>query len=179
MKSGKKTFHAVTFLILSVALLGCMAGKRLNTSAASPAAVTGTYTLLLYGCHYPEDVTNVAILVSDASKYPVEIYDLDTSYKVMKGVPAQQALSAADSFLRCTSYRLWKTELRQIPDDSGGNIGYEVRPLYLPYEFGEPDVLWITYSLQGDRVRAYIKLDPDVKRAIEAPGPGDSSHDHN
>lgn len=178
MKNAKKTFSAVAILILVPALAGCIAGIHLTTSPAEPAAVTGTYTLLLYGCHYPDDVTNVAILVSDSSKYPFEIYDLDTSYKTVKDVPAQQALGEANSFLRCTTYRIWQTELRRIPDDSGGTIGYEVRPLYFPLEFGQPDILLISYSLRDGKVRAYIKLEPDVKRAIEAsPGSDNSSSD--
>lgn len=178
MKNSKKALSAAASLLLAAALAGCMAGKQLSTSAAEPASVTGTYTLLLYGCHYPDDAQNVAFLVSDSSKYPLEIYDLDTSYKVKTGVPAQQALSEADSFLRCTSYRLWRTQLQRIPDDSGGTVGYEVRPLYLPYEFGQPDILWISYSLRDGKIRTYIKLDPDVERAIEA-SPGDNSSSDN
>lgn len=178
MKSNKKIFRAAVFLILAAALAGCMAGKQLTASAAEPTAITGTYTLLLYGCHYPDDAANVAFLVSDSSKYPFEIYDLDTSYKTKKGVPAQEALREADSFLRCTSYRLWQTQLQRIPDDSGGTVGYEVRPLYLPYEFGQPDILRISYSLRDGKVRTYIKLDPDVERAIEA-SPGDNPSSDN
>lgn len=170
MKNGKKVFSAVAFLILAAALDGCMAGKQLYPSAAEPAAVAGSYTLLLYGCHYPDDITNLAILVSDSSKYPVEIYDIDTSYKVEKEVPAQQALRTADSFLRCTTHRIWQTVLRRIPDDSGGTIGYEVRPLYFPLEFGQPDVLLTSYSLRDGKVRAYIRLDRDVERMINGSG---------
>jgi hypothetical protein len=166
MKNSKKTFIATAFLILAATLTGCMAGKQLYPSAAEPTALAGSYTLLLYGCHYPDDITNVAILVSNSSKYPVEIYDIDTSYKVEKDVPAQQALRTADSFLRCTTHRIWQTVLRRIPDDSGGTIGYEVRPLYFPLEFGQPDVLLTSYSLQDGKIRAYIRLDRDVERMI-------------
>jgi len=170
MISSKKVFSAAVFLVLSAALSSCMTGVQLTTSAADPAAVTGTYTLLLYGCHYPDDAQNVVFLVSDSSKYPLEIFDLDTSYKVKANVPAQQALSEANSFLKCTTYRLLQTRLESIPDGSGGIIGYEVRPLYLPWEFGKFDIMLISYSLRKDAVRVYIKLDPDVEEAIEASG---------
>ena len=29
--------------------------------------MSGAYTLLLYGCHYPDDIKNVAILVDEKS----------------------------------------------------------------------------------------------------------------
>jgi hypothetical protein len=166
---GKKG-SILFILILAAGIQACVPGNQLWTSAAAPDEVKDTYTLLLYGCHYPAQINNVAILVAGNSKYPVEIYDLDTSYKLKKNVPAPQALAEADSFVRCSTYRIWQTQLRKIPDDSGGTIGYEVRPLYIPYEFGMPDVLQISYSLRNGVVRVYIKVDPDVKRAIEASG---------
>ena len=179
MKGSKKVFSGAAFLILAIALASCMTGIHLTTSAADPTAVRGTYTLLLYGCHYPDDAQNVAFLVSDSSKYPLEIFDLDTSYKVKANVPAQQALSEANSFLKCTSYRLWQTQLERIPDDSGGTIGYEVRPLYLPWEFGKSDIMLISYWLRDGDVRVYIKLDPDVEQAIEASGGSSGSGNGN
>ena len=174
MKSSIKVFSAAAYVVLAAALVSCMSSIRLTPSGADPQAVTGTYTLLLYGCRYPADAQNVAFLVSDTSKYPLDIYDLDTSYKVKANVPAQQALNEANSFLRCTSYRLWQTQLQSIPDGSGGIIGYEMRPLYLPLEFGKPDILLINYALRNGKARVYIKLDPDAERAIEASG-GDKS----
>lgn len=172
-----KIFGSAAFLILAAALAGCMAGTQLYPSAADTAAVEGSYTLMLYGCHYPEDITNLAILVSDSSKYPVEIYDIDTSYKVEKEVPAQQALQRADSFLKCTTHRIWQTVIRRIPDDRGGTIGYEVRPLYFPLEFGQADVLLTSYSLRDGKVKAYIRLDPDVENMLN--GSGDTNErDH-
>ncbi len=167
---------AAFILILAAVLQACVPGRRLLTTAAGPAEVQGTYTLLLYGCHYPDQINNIALLVAENSRYPVEIYDLDTSYKTKKGVSSQQALTEADSFVRCGTHRIWRTQLLRIPDDSGGTIGYEVRPLYIPYEFGSPDVLLVSYSLQHGVVRVYVKVDPDVERALESSGDRDSSN---
>lgn len=183
MKTGKDTivknlFRMAAFLVIVAALQACVAGKQLVTTGADPRAIAGTYTLLLYGCHYPDDIKNVAVLLDERSRYPLEIYDLDTSYTVKKGVPAQEALKEADSFLRCTTHRIWQMQLRRIPDDSGGTIGYEVRPLYAPYEFGFPDVLMISYSLRNGKVRTYIRLDPNVEREIESSGSDKSSRDN-
>jgi hypothetical protein len=160
------------FLILLPALVlqACVAGQRLATSPADPADLKGTYTLLLYGCHYPEDIKNLAILVDEESKYPVEIYDLPTSYQVKKGVPGPQALKEADSFVRCSIRQVSGTQLGRIADGTGGTIGYEVRPLYNPLEFGSMDVLLVSYSLQNGTVRTYVRLHPNVERMLESPG---------
>ena len=160
------------FLILLPALVlqACALGKQLATTSADPADLKGTYTLLLYGCHYPEDIKNLAILVDEGSKYPVEIYDLPTSYQVKKGVPGPQALKEADAFVRCSVRRVSETQLRRITDDVGGTIGYEVRPLYFWLEFGTPDVLLVSYSLQNGTVRTYVRLDPEVEHTQESPG---------
>ena len=177
MKSTKKLFSSAALLFVVGALSGCISGKQLITSPAEPTAVAGSFTLLLYGCHYPDDPANVVILVSNSSKYPVEIYDIDSSYKVVKDVSSPQALTTAESFLRCTTHRIWQTVIRRIPDDVGGTIGYEIRPLYIPLEFGQPDVLLVSYSLQDGKVRAYIRLDQEVERMMESPGGDDSSRD--
>ncbi len=170
--------RAALILMLAAMLQACAPGKRLTTSAATPSDLQGTYTLMLYGCHYSDQINNIALLVDENSKYPVEIYDLATSYKVKKGVSPQQALAEADSFVRCSSYRLWQTQLLRIVDDSGGTIGFEVRPLYIPYEFGNPDVLLINYVLNEGKVRVYVRIDPDVQRAIEASGDVRQSSDN-
>ena len=156
--------------LLALTLQACAIGKQLATTSADPAELTGTYTLLLYGCHYPDDIKNLALLLDEKSTYPVEIYDLPTSYQVKKGVAGPQALADAEAFVRCSMRLLSGTQLRRIIDDTGGTIGYEVRPLYSPLEFGRLDVLHVSYSLQEGTVRTYIRLDPDVERALESPG---------
>src|SRR5512134_1465687 len=160
----KSVYGMTLILLLAATMQGCIAGKQLMTVGADPSEVKGTYTLLLYGCHYPAQIQDVAILVDEAGRYPVTIHDLDSSYRVKKGVPAGQALSEADRFVRCSTFHIWRTELRKILDDSGGTLGYEVRPLYMPVQFGFADVILTSYSLQGGVVKAYIKLFPDVER---------------
>lgn len=153
----------MALLLMTIALQSCVTGNQLRTTASDRAAVTGTYTLLLYGCHYPDQIDNVAILVDENSRYPVEIYDLDTSFKMKKGVPAQQAVTEADAFIRCSFHNVWQTQVSRILDDSGGTMGYEFRPLYTVTEFGTPDVLMISYSLMNGKVRAYIRKIPAVE----------------
>lgn len=163
-------------MVLTLALTACVSGTPLLTTEAQPAQVTGTYTLLLYGCHYPEDVKDVVILLDERNTHPFEIYDIKTSYKVKKGVPAQEALTEAEAFIRCSMRRVSYTGLRSIPDGAGGILGYEVRPLFFATEFGFPDIMLINYVMTKDgMIRAYIKLHPDVEKQLAASG-GDKSN---
>jgi hypothetical protein len=168
IRRTRRDWFLITLLALT--LQACAFGKQLVTSSADPADLKGTYTVLLYGCHYPEDVKNLAVLVDEGSSHPVEIYDIPTSYQVKKGVPGPQAFKEADSFVRCSVRRVSQTQLSRISDADGGTIGYEVRPLYSPLEFGRIDILFVSYSLQNGTVKTYIRLDPDVERALESPG---------
>ncbi len=160
MKGTKHTLGFTALLLMTIVLQSCLTGIQLRTTPADRSALAGTYTLLLYGCHYPDQIDNVAILVADNSRYPVEIYDLATSFKVKKNVPAQGAVTEADEFVRCSFHKIRQTRISKILDDSGGTLGYEFRPLYDVTEFGTPDVLMINYSLKDGKVRAYIRKIP-------------------
>lgn len=162
----------LSILLVALILQACIAGagRQLVTGPADPDGVRGVFTLLLYGCHYADDSKNLAILVDEAGKYPFEIYDIPTSYRVMKGLPGPTALKEAEAFVRCSFRHVSRTELRRIQDAAGGALGYEVRPLYAPWEFGWIDILFVSYSLRNGVVRTSIRLDPDVERALESNG---------
>ncbi len=148
-------------LVLAPALQGCVEGRMLRTEPVGATAIEGTFTALLYGCRYPDDIENAAILVSEGSKYPLEIYSPASRYKVRRDLSAQQALAEANAFVKCGVHTVWQTQVRRILDDSGGTVGYEVRPLYYPYDVGAADVLLISYALKDGKIRAYIRLIPE------------------
>lgn len=163
MKGLRNRIGFAALLLMAIALQSCMTGMQLSTTSADRTRISGTYTLLLYGCHYPDQIENVAILVDENGRYPVEIYDLDTSFKVKKGVSAQQAIMEAEAFVRCSFHSVWQTQVSAIVDDRGGSLGYEFRPLYAVTEFGMPDVLLISYSLKEGKVRAFIRKNPELE----------------
>ena len=154
---------AVLLLVIDC-LSSCMTGVELRARPADRRLISGTYTLYLYGCHYPDQADNVAILVDENGKFPIEIFDLDTSYIVKKGVPAQQALAEADAFVRCSTHGIWQIWVARIPETGIGAIGYEVRPLYQPHEFGVSDIMTIRYRLIDGKVRVYINKAPELER---------------
>ncbi len=170
----QRAILAMSMVLCLLPLQACMAGRELATGPARGRDVEGTYTLLLYGCHYPDDIKDLAILVDQNSAYPVEIYDLDTSYKVKKGVAGPQAFKEAEAFVRCSTRRVSETRVRRIFDGAGGTVGFEVRPLYFPLQFGQADVLQVNYTKTDGSVRAYIRLDPAVERVLESSGSNNS-----
>ncbi|HTP04052.1 MAG TPA: hypothetical protein VMM54_02715 [Nitrospirota bacterium] len=170
MKHVIGKFRSLVMILAAFLLLNsCMAGKRLDIKGTVPADIQGTYALLLYGCKYGNDLENLAILYRDEGPFTFDIYSLPTSYRVIKGLSADEALKQADKFLRCsTDY--WKTQLSKIVDREGTIAGYELRPLYAPYQYGHMDVLDISYWLRDSKVTVYIKLDTDTQKSIENNG---------
>ncbi len=159
MNKGRYTSLGLA-LLLFVLATGCAAGEQLRTEGTAGKAIQGTFDLYLYGCRYPGDIENVAILVAVDSPYHLEIYDLPGRYKVKKGLPAEKALADANAFVRCSMKTVMRSEIREIEDDQGRIFGFDVRPLYMPYEIRAVDVMRISYVLAGGRVTAYIKLAP-------------------
>ncbi len=174
----KKTKHMLVFgicLVLALAMQACMAGTQLRPKAADPAEVNATYTLILYGCRSSGDIENMAVLADEKSGYAFDVYALDNMYQIKKGLPGPQALEEANTFINCSAHTVWNTVLRQIPDHAGKTIGYELKPLYRPWEFGIPEVLQSWYSLQGNTVTLHMQLDPSVWLSVYSSGGGDFS----
>ncbi len=173
MRRYSTILRAAVLALLLPSLPACVPGTGLTTGPATAADLTGTYTLLLYGCHYGDDIKDLAILWDRESVYPIEIYDLPTSYTTKDNLAGPEALRRAEDFVRCSHRKVVGTTLRRIPDGKGGTVGFEVRPRYFFTEFGQEDVLLVNYALKDGRVRAYISLDPDVQRTLESSGDND------
>jgi hypothetical protein len=170
-----KRLKTIFIFAISIAVfltLQACAGMQLTPKSADPSEIKGTYTLILYGCKYTSDIENMAILVDDNSEYPVDIYDIDGMYKTKKGLSGSQALSEANTFIKCSSYTFWSTVLRRI-SVNGRTIAYELKPLYRSLDFGVPEVLLSTYSLKNSKVSAYIRLDNSVYQLIHGGGGSD------
>ena len=144
----------------------CAPTPYLITAPTDPREIEGTYTLILYGGRYSSDIQNVAILDKEGDQYTFIVYAPEFDYKVKKNVPGKEALAEAEAFVRF-HYAFWKAQLRAIVDPSGAPIGYEVRPLYFPMDFGYPDVLDVDYILKKDNnVTVMISLKRDLRRQL-------------
>lgn len=163
MKRPRIIFVAIAkYIAMIITIHACMASSQLVPKQFDPAEIKGTYTLILYGCRYADDLENMAILVDEKSTHPVEVFALDSMYKVKRGLLGQQAVSEANAFIRCSMQPVWQSVVRRIPDNLDGTVGYEIKPLYR--EITPPEVLQSSYTLKNGKVTAYINLDYSLKK---------------
>ena len=150
-------------MFFSLTLSSCAPGLYLKTSSVQRGEKTGTYTLILYGARYSSDIENVAILVKEGTGYTFDVYAPEFDYKVRKTVPGDEAFETAQRFVGF-HYAFRRSQLSAVMDNKGAVIGYEVRPLYSPLDFGSTDVLDISYILRDNTVTVRIRLIPELDR---------------
>lgn len=152
-------------LLATLALTSCATGTRLNTRSAPDRAIAGTYDVIFYGCNYLNDPETIVFLDKAGDPYTFEPYAPDFNYRIKKGLPAKEALAAADHFPQCSS-SFRNAQTRSIIAPTGDIIGYEIRPLYHTFAFGLDDVLNVYYRLKDNTVIISIALDPQVERIL-------------
>jgi hypothetical protein len=169
MKRNSTAFLIVLFLIACIGINGsftdCQAFESsLKTYEANPDEIKGTFTLILYGHGYLDDLETLAILDAEGDRYVLEPFLPDFDYRIKKGIPAREALKEAEGFVNFHP-SFWRSQLSRVVDREGNAIGYEVRPLYRPFTFGVSDVLDVNYWLKAEgRVKVTIRLIPSIDR---------------
>jgi hypothetical protein len=163
-----KRYISVLFLLASI-LFGVShafaQSENLRAEEVKEGAVKGVFTLILYGARDINDIETLVLLDIEGDQYTLEPYAPAFDYKIKKGLSEKAALKEAYKFIGYHNAFL-RPQLSKIIDDKGNAIGYEVRPLYLPFVFGRSDVLEVDYSLKGDKVRVTIKIIPSIERAL-------------
>jgi hypothetical protein len=155
MKRNFSTIGIMSLIIVLAAGYAC-SQRYLRTESATPGEITGTYTLILYGGNYANSVKNIAILAKEGTPYTFDIYEPSFDYRIIKGVPSREALTAAEKFVR-SNPNFWKIQINEILAPQGGVIGYEVKPLYYPTAFGNSDIIRTYYKMTGNKVTVYIR----------------------
>lgn len=164
MRSVKYIAAVLLLVFILLAANACVNVSYLRTDRADPSEIAGTYTLLLYGGRYIDDLENVAILDKEGDRYSFEIYAPEYDYTVKKQVPAREAFAEAEKHVGSHS-SFFRSALRAILDPESNVIGYELRPLYHIVEFGQHDILYINYSVKDDTVITKIRLRYDLEKA--------------
>ncbi|MBI5639405.1 MAG: hypothetical protein HZA17_03170 [Nitrospirae bacterium] len=125
----------LSFTLLFIFLAACTScasrtAYRINTEGADDAHVTGTYTLVLYGCTYSDDLDTFAILDREGDKYVLDPYAPNFNYKIKTGLSAKDAMEQAEQFINChSSYN--GSQLIKLRSSKGVFIGYTLKPKYL------------------------------------------------
>jgi hypothetical protein len=166
MMTTRQILKVAAALIVMFTIQGCSHGTQLRTESADPKGIEGTYDLFTYGCRYPKDIEHAAFLIAPCKAGIVELYVPAASYKVKRGIPADQALAEADAHVRCGVRTVQAIRIHRIPDGSGGTLGFEVLPRYSATEVGGMDPLNVNYSLKDGKITVYIRLSPDVEKKV-------------
>jgi hypothetical protein len=146
--------------------------KPLKTEKADLSEVRGTYTLILYGGRFLDDLETVAFLDFEGDEYRFEPFAPDFDYRIKKGIQVKEALAEAQKFISFHN-AFWHAQQSRILDSKGNIIGYELRPLYLPFVYGISDLMDINYwPREGGKVKVTIKLIPMIEK-LKFPGGGD------
>jgi len=155
---------AVIALLIILGLVFFFAtNNHLKTEAAVSSELQGTFTLILYGCRSSDDIENMVVFDKEDDAYTFEIFAPEFAYTVKTRVPAKDALTEAEKFVRC-NINVQGSQLKKILGPEGQSIGFELRPLYSPERFGMQDVLNAQYAVKERKVTAHIKLDPDAEK---------------
>jgi len=142
----------------------------LKTELTDKAGVTGNFTVILYGANHYDDVATVAFLVRKDSGYTFDIFAPEFNYRVIKDLPAKDALETAERFVRWHP-DFMESWISKILTYNSEIIGYEVRPLYRQITFGRQDVMYINYFVQDNsKIEVHIKLYDDVERRLMSSG---------
>jgi len=156
----RKNFYNITIgfllIFLAMASYSC-SGRYLRTEGAVGEEITGVYTLILYGGASANDLSTIAILAKEGTPYSFDVFAPEFDYKIIKGVPAKEALEKAEKFVSF-HHDFWKIQLSKIVDNIGNAIGYEVRPLYNPIVYTKSDIPDVYYKNTDGKVIVYIRF---------------------
>ena len=159
------------FLAAAISSCGLSLKQEIQTESATGAEISGMYSLILYGGRHGNDLESVAILAREDAPYTIVPYAREFDYKIIKHVPAKEALAKAYKFVSFHP-AFSQTQLARIVDSSGRVLGYEIRPLYAPYTYGLSDVLDIYYWKKDDKVFVKMRLKEEIENKIISGGGG-------
>ena len=171
-------FFSLTIVLCSLSFMSlhlgesdaCAGAKPLKTETADAVEIKGTFTVIFYGGAYADDLETVAILDNEGDQYTFEPFAPDFDYVIKKGLSAGEALKATEKFVTFHP-SFWRTQLIKIIDPEGNIIGFELKPLYVPFIYGTSDVLDIYYWLKkGGKIKVTIRLNPSLEKLKFHPG---------
>jgi hypothetical protein len=169
----KRLLPAIMAFFIAVVSSGCALSlkREIRTEDAADNEVSGTYSLILYGGRHGNDLETVAILDREDDSYTIVPYTPDFDYRIIKHLPAKEALVYSYRFVGFHP-SFSRAQLARIVNSSGAVIGYEIRPLYMRFTYGLADVLDISYWRKGEEVFVKMKLKQSIEMMIMDGGDG-------
>lgn len=169
MKRGQTIKRLVSYSLMASLFLtlSCTTGKVLTSSIVRNGEMeAGIFTAILYSGQDREWLETAAFLDIEGDAYEIVPFGAEFNYSKVSGLSGVEADRMAREYIDShTSYRT--IEFRAIKGPEGRTIAYELRPLQLPFTYGESDVLDINYVLQPDgRVIVFVKLKERIERMM-------------
>lgn len=161
-----KTTSLLYLPLVCFLLIGACAPRQgLRTEPAASTGMSGSYSLILFGCRYLDDPETVALFDREGDRYRFEPFSPGFNYRIEKGLSAEMGLEKARKFINCHTSANGE-RLSSVTDQQGTVLGYELRPLYFPLTYGVDDILLTDYRIQGDTVIVRIGIIPAVERML-------------
>ncbi|HIJ59725.1 MAG TPA: hypothetical protein HPP56_03810 [Nitrospirae bacterium] len=160
-----KKFLLIMILLAQLLFVSNLQASNLILKDASEVEIKGNFNLLLYGGRNGSDIETIAFLDIVDDEYKIELFTPEFNYKKEENKTAKDALLRAKGFVSWHS-SFMNFAIRKIITDKGDLIGYEVKPLYLPFEFGISDVFDNTYWLRDKKAVIFIRLLPSIERML-------------
>ncbi|MFU8819758.1 MAG: hypothetical protein ACNA74_08575 [Desulfurivibrio sp.] len=158
----------LSMLITALLLTSCAPGPRLESRPATTVVPDTSYTLILHGCNFGNDLATIAFLRREDQPYLFQPHSPEFQYRIQENLAADEALARARTFVDCSPH-FSHARLRSLSGPDGDVIGYEMRPIYLAHSFRWPDMLNVFYHFKGGKVLIYVNpipheddLDDDV-----------------
>jgi len=144
--------------------VGCAALGGIHTESLKAGDNSGVFDLVLYGGNYSNDLETAAFLDRQGDAYNFDIYAPEFNYRTIKGLTFEEGLDKATEFVSLNS-SFHQFKITSIVNDKSQILGYEVKPLYLPYNYGTDDVLDIWYTEKGNKVVVTVRLKPFIEKS--------------
>ena len=137
--------------------LSCSTGMYLKSEAVSETDMSGPFTLFLYS-EYEE--IKIAILDIEGDEYTLEMAGSPHNYVAVSGIDADTAVKSAVGHIYSQRNR-WNKIL--APD--GSVIGFDFRARYNIFRFGVPDILDVSYRVEGKKVIVSVDIKHSIRKS--------------
>ncbi|HSW64177.1 MAG TPA: hypothetical protein VLH56_12850 [Dissulfurispiraceae bacterium] len=162
--------HAVLLLIIVFLTASCGMHFSSAQPGVSPGEISGTWSVIVYGGRHANDLETIGFFDREDDDYSIVINAPEFDYKITRSLATPDALTYAREAVGFhRSFQSMHVSRIVAPD--GYLVGYELRPLYPPFEFGYQDVLDVSYAWRGKTLVVSVRLKPQVRRQLDGDDP--------
>lgn len=134
--------------------------------------INGKFNVILYSNSFINDPETFIVFEKIDSNFKIVPYAPKFKYRIFENLSSEAALNISkEVLLNPTAVSSIKCSI--IKSYSGDILGYELKPIYLPWIFGILEPLETIYKKDGNEIKIFIRLNPRVERQIYGGGTSD------